>query len=273
MQSVVNPSGEKTMGRLLHARSIALTFWLAFLLFRSVCFAEVIDVQIKGIDDGIKTSKQQDYKEAVLFAKREAIERAGVEIASETTVKDLMIHEDLIESKAKALLLPGYSIVDIGYTEDGEYTVMLIGKVRTDVADQGENTEEVGKTSDADHPEPAKDTEDQGDSGIGHTETDEAVVPYKPAALLTVKTVPAGAFVSLDGKFLSRSPVIKAKVTPGKHRLSIMLKGYYRRSMDITMLPDDPPANHFELHLMPVKRPSQQEHYPPSPPRPKPFKR
>ena len=35
--------------------------------------ADSIDVQIKGFDDGVRTSRQQDYKEAVLFAKRNAI--------------------------------------------------------------------------------------------------------------------------------------------------------------------------------------------------------
>ena len=30
----------------------------------SIALAEVIDVSIKGVDDGRKTSKQQDYKEA-----------------------------------------------------------------------------------------------------------------------------------------------------------------------------------------------------------------
>ena len=39
--------------------------------------AETIDVFIKGIDDGVKTNKQQDYKEAVMNAKIEAIERTG----------------------------------------------------------------------------------------------------------------------------------------------------------------------------------------------------
>ena len=81
-----------------------------------ISFSEIIDAQIKGVDDGIKTSKQQDYKEAVLFAKREAIERAGVRIKSITTVKDYVLNSDYIESKAEAVLLPGYNIVDIGYT-------------------------------------------------------------------------------------------------------------------------------------------------------------
>lgn len=50
------------------------------LILPCVASSETIDVQIKGLDDGVKTSKQQDYREAVLFAKREAIERAGVSV-------------------------------------------------------------------------------------------------------------------------------------------------------------------------------------------------
>ena len=39
--------------------------------------AETIDVYIKGVDDGVKTNKQKDYKEAVMNAKLQAIEQAG----------------------------------------------------------------------------------------------------------------------------------------------------------------------------------------------------
>jgi hypothetical protein len=94
-------------------------------------FSETIDVQIKGVDDGVKTNKQRDYKEAVLFAKREAIERAGVNIKAITTVKDLVLNSDYIESKAEAVLLPGYNILDMGYSADGTYQIVLIGKVKT----------------------------------------------------------------------------------------------------------------------------------------------
>lgn len=102
---------------------------MILLVVSFVSYAETINVQIKGIDDGEKTTRQQDYKEAVLFAKREAIERAGVQIKSETKVKDLMLYEDFIESKAEAVLLSGYNIIDVGYTEDGTYQVVLVGKV------------------------------------------------------------------------------------------------------------------------------------------------
>jgi len=73
---------------------------LCVIFIHSICLAGTIDVQIKGIDDGVRATKQQDYKEAVLFAKREAIERAGVKIKSITTVKDMVVNSDYIESKA-----------------------------------------------------------------------------------------------------------------------------------------------------------------------------
>jgi hypothetical protein len=101
------------------------------MILPSISLGEVIDVNIKGVDDGIKTTKQNDYKEAVLFAKREAIERAGVKMKSLTTVKDMVINSDYIESKAEAVLMPGYNIIDIGYIADGTYQIVLIGKVST----------------------------------------------------------------------------------------------------------------------------------------------
>ena len=110
---------------------IACIVFFALLIVPCISDAETIDVQIKGVDDGAKTTKQRDYKEAVLFAKREAIERAGVKIKSMTTVKDMVVNSDYIESKAEAVLMPGYNIIDIGYTTDGTYQVVLVGKVKT----------------------------------------------------------------------------------------------------------------------------------------------
>jgi hypothetical protein len=104
---------------------------LVLILIPSISSAETVDVHIKGVDDGIRTSIQQDYKEAVLFAKREAIERAGVKVKSLTTAKDFVIYSDYIESKAEAVLLPGYSIIDVGYQQNGTYLVILSGKVKT----------------------------------------------------------------------------------------------------------------------------------------------
>ena len=116
------------------------------------CFsnAETIDVQIKGIDDSVKTTKQLDYKEAVLFAKHEAIERAGVKIKSMTSVKDFVLNADYIESKAEGVLLPGYDIVDMGYAEDGTYQVVLVGKIAVAALVKGKKmpeTESVAATT------------------------------------------------------------------------------------------------------------------------------
>ena len=110
---------------------IAYILFFALLVVPCISDAETIAVQIKGVDDGARTTKQRDYKEAVLFAKREAIERAGVKIKSMTTVKDLVVNSDYIESKAEAVLLPGYNILDMGYSADGTYQVVLVGKVKT----------------------------------------------------------------------------------------------------------------------------------------------
>jgi hypothetical protein len=91
---------------------------------------DIIDVKIIGYDNGIKTTKQKDYREALLNAKRQAIERAGVEVESKTRVKDFRLEEDYIETHAKAILMPGFEVIDIGYTEGRTYHVMLIGKIK-----------------------------------------------------------------------------------------------------------------------------------------------
>jgi len=91
---------------------------------------DIIDVKIVGYDNGIKTSKQRDYREALINAKRQAIERAGVEVKSMSRVKNFKLEEDYIETQAQAILLPGFEIIDIGYVEGGTYHVMLIGKIK-----------------------------------------------------------------------------------------------------------------------------------------------
>jgi hypothetical protein len=99
-------------------------------LFPPNTFAETIEVLIKGIDDGVKSSRERDYKEAVMNAKLQAIERAGVAVSSITVVENFMLKYDMIESKAKAVLLPGFQIIDIGYQADGTYQVVLSGRVQ-----------------------------------------------------------------------------------------------------------------------------------------------
>jgi hypothetical protein len=117
--------------------------FVVLILTPSFAFTETIDVQIKGVDDGVRTTKQRDYKEAVLFAKREAVERAGVKVKALTTAKYFVIHSDYIELIAEAVLLPGYNVVDVGYQTDGTYSVILIGKVKTSTPDL--NSKVVGR--------------------------------------------------------------------------------------------------------------------------------
>jgi len=93
--------------------------------------AEVIEVLIKGIDNGTITSRDRDYKEAVMNAKLQAIERAGVSVKSITKVENFKLKYDMVESKASAVLLPGFQIIDMGYQKDGTYQIVLSGKVQT----------------------------------------------------------------------------------------------------------------------------------------------
>lgn len=108
-----------------------MVFCFLIVLLPSLCISETIDVLIKGMDDGVKTNKQQDYKEAVMNAKLQAIERAGVEIQSITRVVNFQTKFDMVETKAKAVLMPGFQIMDMGYQSDGTYQVVLSGKVQT----------------------------------------------------------------------------------------------------------------------------------------------
>ncbi len=92
--------------------------------------AETIEVLIKGIDDGVKTTRERDYKEAVMNGKLQAIERAGVAVSSLTIVENFALKYDMVESRAKAVLLPGFQVIDIGYQTDGTYQVVISGKVQ-----------------------------------------------------------------------------------------------------------------------------------------------
>ena len=67
-------------------------------------------------------------------AKRQACEKAGISIESTTTVENFQMVYDLVESQAAAVLLPGFQIIDNGYGEDGTYSVVLIGQVKTATA-------------------------------------------------------------------------------------------------------------------------------------------
>ena len=119
---------------ILFVLSVVIAFQPKFI------FAETIEVLIKGIDNGVKTSRDRDYKEAVMNAKLQAIERAGVSIKSMTRVENFQLQYDMVESNANAVLLPGFQIIDMGYQKDGTYQVVLSGKVQA-----GEAKPEEGK--------------------------------------------------------------------------------------------------------------------------------
>lgn len=92
---------------------------------------EIIDVSVQGLSDGIKNDKRQDRDEAIMDAKLQAIEKAGVNFKTITQIEDFTLKYDLVESKADACLMPGFQIIESGYGEDGIYGVVLEGKIRT----------------------------------------------------------------------------------------------------------------------------------------------
>jgi len=94
---------------------IVSSVFLCLFSIVSIALAEVIDVNIKGMDDGRKTNRQQDYREAVMNAKLQAIEQAGASVESITQVVNFQLKYDAVESKSTAILLPGFQIIDIGY--------------------------------------------------------------------------------------------------------------------------------------------------------------
>ena len=54
---------------------------IAILFIHSLSLSQTVDVLIKGVDDGVKTNKQQDYNEALMNAKQQHglfLDRAGV---------------------------------------------------------------------------------------------------------------------------------------------------------------------------------------------------
>ena len=87
-------------------------------------------ILIKGIDDGVKETKEQDYFEAVINALLQAIGKAGADIESITKLESDIEKYGMLESKVKEFLLPGYNIMDIGYQLDGKYLVILSGQIR-----------------------------------------------------------------------------------------------------------------------------------------------
>jgi hypothetical protein len=112
-----------------HTLCISMLVLLLFPVYAPA--QDAIDVAVKGISDDHRDGAQKDRQEAILDAKRQALEMAGLKIEAKTTVENFQTVYDRVETQAAAVLLPGFQVIDNGYGEDGTYTVVLVGKVRT----------------------------------------------------------------------------------------------------------------------------------------------
>jgi len=100
-----------------------------------------VDISVKGISDAKNDGPQKDRQEAILDARRQACEKAGIELKSKTTVENFQTTYDLVETHSEGVLLPGYQIIDVGYVQDGTYNVVLTGKLRTGKPQLSESAE------------------------------------------------------------------------------------------------------------------------------------
>jgi len=89
-----------------------------------------IDISVKGISDSQNDGAQQDRLEAILDAKIQACEKAGLSIQATSIRENFQITYDFVETQAETVLLPGFQIIDIGYVQDGTYQVVLVGKIQ-----------------------------------------------------------------------------------------------------------------------------------------------
>jgi len=110
--------------RLTSAGTLLLLAWCA------LPGQEVIDISVRGISDAANDGAQKDRLEAILDAKRQACEKAGMTISSKTTVENFKAVFDLVETQAEAVLLPGFTVIDVGYMADGTFAVVLTGKLK-----------------------------------------------------------------------------------------------------------------------------------------------
>ncbi len=105
--------------------------WIFLLTLFSLLNAQnVIEITVKGISDQQNDGAQQDRLEAIMDAKRQACEKAGLFIESRTTLENFQVVYDLVETQAATVLLPGFQLVEIGYVQDGTYQVVLSGKIK-----------------------------------------------------------------------------------------------------------------------------------------------
>ncbi|MDA3838235.1 MAG: hypothetical protein PF574_04555 [Candidatus Delongbacteria bacterium] len=106
---------------------------IVFVLSTHLNSQALVDVAVKGISDNKNNGEQKDRQEAIIDAKRQALEKAGLKLKSTTKVENYQTTYDYIETKAETVLMPGFQIIDNGYGSDGTYSVVLVGKVKSNV--------------------------------------------------------------------------------------------------------------------------------------------
>lgn len=87
-----------------------------------------LPMNIKGYNNGERSSLAEDREEAIINAKLLAISNAGYNTSRIVREKDIEKRNEEIEKKANQILVPGYKIKDKGYLKDDTYKVLLIGK-------------------------------------------------------------------------------------------------------------------------------------------------
>ena len=102
--------------------------FVIFFFIHNISYSEIVPIITTGTDDGIQTNKKKDRNEAVMNAIKKAVEQAEVDKQVKSSVLDGIINYQLLTSKIKSILLPGYKIHDMGYNDCGVYQVVLIGK-------------------------------------------------------------------------------------------------------------------------------------------------
>jgi hypothetical protein len=91
-----------------------------------------------------------------------------------------------------------------------------------------------------------------------------------PAAALTVRTAPPGATLLVDGRPVGRTPVVRAPLEGGPHRLTLERAGWRARVVEIDVAPGA--EKDLELRMDPVRAPpaSGPTTLPAKPPPPRP---
>jgi hypothetical protein len=115
-------------------KSIVQIIFVTLLILSTVLNAQaLVDVAVRGVSDNKRDGEQKDRQEAIMDAKRQALEKAGLRLKATTKVENFQTTYDYIETQAETVLMPGFQIIDNGYGLDGTYSVVLVGKVKSTV--------------------------------------------------------------------------------------------------------------------------------------------